>query len=294
MSEPRAVSVGGLKGGFGKTTTALNTARELARRNERALVVDLDDNGHMTLNLGFDSEYSGEAWSDGDEKINHAGKVLIDGEDPREYIVNVVDGLDIFPAHTNYEEVQNDLKEATMGTTRLSKDLVEPLLGDEYDYIVVDCPANRGKLNDNAMFATGNIIIPLRPENGYESGLTNTLQRLVKEAREYFDLEILAIVPTDLRQRVDHDNRDRALLEEMTKREAVAKHVPNFAYLSEDDWAAIDAEEYSGDLPGIRHRGSIDGAHGAGLPLRDHDSSCDQLIHYDELARIVENGEVLR
>jgi chromosome partitioning protein len=293
MSEPRAVAVGVLKGGFGKTTTSLNTARELARRNERALVVDLDDNGHMTLNLGFDAEYRGDAWTD-DTTTNHASEVLIDGEDPRQYIRNVVDGLDIFPAHMEYEEVQNDLKEATMGTTRLAKNLVEPLLGEEYDYVVVDCPANRGKLNDNAMFATGNIVIPLRPENGYESGLTNTLDRLVKEAREYFDLNILAIVPTDLQDRIDQNTRDRALLDEMTKREAVAKHVPNFAYLSEDDWAAIDVGEYDGPLPGIRHRGSIDSAHGAGLPLRDHDDSCDQLTHYAELAQIVEAGEVRR
>ena len=154
QTEPRAVSVGILKGGFAKTTTALNLGRELAHRNGRALVVDLDDNGHMTLNLGFEDEYN--AGEDGD---NHAEAVLIDREDPRDYIVNVTEGLDLFPAHENLESVQSALKEATMGTTRLKEDLVDPLLGEEYDYVVVDCPANRGKLNDNAMYATGNLVI---------------------------------------------------------------------------------------------------------------------------------------
>ena len=56
--EPHAVSVGVLKGGFGKTTTAINLARELGHRNERALLVDPDDNGHMTLILGHDDAYS--------------------------------------------------------------------------------------------------------------------------------------------------------------------------------------------------------------------------------------------
>ena len=58
--EPRAVSVGVLKGGFGKTTTAINLTWELGHRNERALLVDLNDNGHMTLILGHDDAYSGD------------------------------------------------------------------------------------------------------------------------------------------------------------------------------------------------------------------------------------------
>jgi chromosome partitioning protein len=290
QTEPRAVSVGILKGGFAKTTTALNLARELAHRNERALVVDLDDNGHMTLNLGFEDRYNS---TDGDGG-NHAEAVLLEGEDPREYVVNVAEGLDLFPAHEDLESVQSALKEATMGTTRLKRDLVEPLLGEEYDYVVIDCPANRGKLNDNAMYATGNLIIPLRPENGYETGLSNTLDRLVEEAREYFELDILAVAPSDLRKRIDQSTRDRKLLREITTRDAIDHLVPNFAYLSESDWAAIDAGDYDGDLPGIRYRASIDDAHQEGVPLRDYDAECDQLAAYDELAQIVERGEVVR
>ena len=288
-NEPRAVSVGVLKGGFGKTTTAINLARELGHRNERALLVDLDDNGHMTLILGHDDAYSGDRWG-----TNHASDVLLDGEDPRQYVTSVADGLDLFPSHVELEDVQSGLKEATMGTTRLKQELVDELLGEAYDYIVIDCPANRGKLNDNAMYATGNIIIPLRPENGYETGLTNTVQRLVMDAREYFDLNILSVVPTDLSTRIDQDTRDRALLREMTTREAVAKHVPNFAYLSESDWEKIDSGGFDGPLPGIRHRAAIDNANDEGVPLRDYDSECDQLACYDELAQIVETGGVAR
>lgn len=289
VAEPRAVSVGVLKGGFGKTTTALNTGRELAYRNESALIVDLDDNGHMTLNLGFAEEYSGARWD-----TNHVADVLLGGHDPNDYIVSVADGLDLFPAHVDLEDVQSGLKEATMGTTRLKEELVDPLLGTVYDYIVVDCPANRGKLNDNAMYATGNIMIPLRPENGYQSGLTNTVQRLVSEAREYFELDILAVLPTDLSDRIDQDTRDRRLLREMTTRDAVANHVPNFAYVSAAEWDAIDSGSYDGPLPGIRHRAAIDNANDAGKPLRDFAPDCDQLRCYDELAQIVETGEVTR
>lgn len=283
---PRAVACGILKGGFGKTTTSVNLARELAERNERALVVDLDDNGHLTLDLDHRDAFESDT--------NHAHAVLIDGEDPRDHIVNVVEGLDLFPAHTELESVQNALKDVTMGTTRLKQNLVDEVLEDDYDFIVVDTPANRGKLADNAMYATGNIIIPLRPERGYESGLTNTVQRLVLEARQYFELDILAVIPNNLSDRIDQQTRDRALLEEVNGRERIAPLVPNFASLTEEDFDAIDAGTYEGEMPGIRHRAAINDSLDEALPLRDYDPDCDQLRCYSELAEIVEKGEVSR
>lgn len=296
QAEPRAVSVGILKGGFGKTTTSINLGRELAERGHRTLITDLDDNGHLTLSLGFQLAYEGRWWAEHDsgfwaaDGTNHMKDVLIDGADPRQFTLEIVDGLDLFPAHEDFETVQDKLKNARMGTTRLKKHLVDPLLGDDYDYIVVDCPPSSGKLNENAMFGTRNLIIPLRPETGYESGLTNTVKELVEEAREFFDMRILAVHPTDLQERIDQETRDRRLLRELTTRESVAKRVPNFAYLSPDDWGAIDEGTYEGELPGIRHRSAID----TNLPARDVDPTCDQLQHYQELAQIVEQGEVHR
>lgn len=290
--DPLAVGVGILKGGQAKTTTALNLARELAHRNERALVVDLDDNGHLTLSLGHDTEYN--------HSTNHTERVFIDGDDPRDYIHSVAGGLDLFPAHDELEGVESELKEATMGTTRVKKNLVNKLLGTDYDYIVLDCPANRGKLNDNAMYATGNLIIPLRPEAGFESGLKNTANRLVKEANQYFNLDILAVVPSDLDDSIHKSCRDRELLELINdpSREHIVKRVPSFARLTDEDWDAIDddygAWRAENELPGIRYRAAIDSAHDAGLPVRDHAPGCDQLQHYGELAEIVEQGGVVR
>jgi chromosome partitioning protein len=167
-------------------------------------------------------------------------------------------------------------------------------LGDRYEYIIVDTPANRGKLNDNALYATKNLIIPLRPESGWESGISQTPDRVIKEAREYFDLNLLALVPTDLDERLDQQTRDRDLLYAINSRDELASFVPDFARLTEADWDAIDAKEFGGELPGIRHRGSIDMAHRAQKPLRDYDPECDQLRCYEELAEIVEQGGITR
>lgn len=283
--EPRAVAINVLKGGFGKSTLSINIARELAERNGRALLIDMDDNGHATFNLGFRDRFEGD---------NHVEEILIDGADPRESIVSVAEGLDLLPSHEDLEGVETDLQSSMASSQRLARNVVDPLLGDEYDHIVVDTPANRGKLNDNALFATQNLMVPLRPESGWESGITQTNNRLIAEARQYFDLDLLALVPTDLSERLDQDTRDRNLLEAINKRDELAGFVPNFARLTDQDWNEIDNGGYDGNLPGIRHRASIDKAHRAQQPLRDFDEKCDQLHCFDELAEIVEQGVVVR
>lgn len=283
--EPRAVAVNVLKGGFGKSTISINLARELAERHGRALLVDLDDNGHATFNLGYPARFEGG---------NHVEEILIDGADPRASIVDVGEGLDLLPSHEDLESVQNSLQSAMGSSQRLDRHVVEPLLGDDYQYIVVDTPANRGKLNDNALYATQNLIVPLRPESGWESGITQTNKRVIQEAQEYFDLDLLALVPTDLDDRIDQDTRDRNLLEAINKRDALAPFVPNFARLDSEDWEEIDNGGYDDDLPGIRYRGSIDKAHRVHMPVRDFDPECDQLRCFTELAEIVENGGVVR
>lgn len=283
--EPRAVAVNVLKGGFGKSTTAINLARELAERNRKVLLVDLDDNGHTTFNMGYREEY---------ESQNHMEDILLDGDNPQNYIVPVTDTLDLLPSHESLEAVETNLQSAMASSQRLHRNVVEPLLGNTYSYVVVDTPANRGKLNDNALFATKNLIVPLRPESGWESGITQTNKRLIQEARQYFDLNLLALVPTGLSERLDHETRDRNLLHAINSRDQLAPYVPNFARLTADDWDAIDNGGYTGELPGIRYRASIDKAHRVRKPLRDYDPDCDQLVCYRELAEIVESGEVAR
>jgi len=118
--KPRAVAVNVLKGGFGKSTTAINLARELAERNGRVLLVDLDDNGHTTFNLGYRDQY---------ESDNHVQEVLLDGADPLDHVVSVTDDLDLLPSHEALEEVETNLKSAMASSQRLNRNVVDPLLG---------------------------------------------------------------------------------------------------------------------------------------------------------------------
>lgn len=280
-----AVSVNILKGGFGKSTTSINLSRSLAKRGKTALV-DVDKNGHASFSLGHRKRFIADN--------NHIESVLIDGERPQQYMGQITDNLYLLPSHKKIENVENALKSAMAGSQRIANHVVNPLLDDGFDYVVIDTPAAPGILTDNAMFATKNMIMPLRPESGWQSGIAQTSNRVIAEARKYFELELLAIVPTDLSDRLDQNTRDRRLLESINSRDELAPRVPDFARLSEDDWQAIDNGGYEGSLPGIRHRAAIDAAHSAQQPLMDYAPDCDQLEHYDELADIVINGGVDR
>ena len=123
------------------------------------------------------------------------------------------------------------------------------------------------------------------------AGLERTIERQISPLRQHMDVDVLALVPNILSGRIDQQTQDRQLLERLNSHDSLQDLIPNFARIT--DWEAVDA----GDLkpsPGIRDRTGITKAYGERKPLLDYDPDCDQLTCFDELAHIVEAGEVVR
>ncbi len=302
-----------LKGGFGKSIFANTLGGVLGdRRDHNVLVVDLDPAGHLSTGLGY---YTRE-----DETATDLDDVLLDETPPEDIIKHPGYGFDFLPS-LNLETVTENLARDSVlaSDMKLKQELVEPLLGDTYDYILFDIPGSRNKLVNNAVVAAPNAILPLKPVPEALNGLRETAKKLIGEIRDAIDFELLAVVPNDLQRRIDQQTKDRRLLEAMNTQEQFAAyllagrgadpdagtlpdgvtiedvlddHIPPFARLTEDDWKAIDNGERDPPKVPIRHAGSFGDAYEARKPVTAYDPDCSQIQPFESLADIVEQGGI--
>ena len=187
----RTIIIANQKGGVAKTTTAVNLGIGLARAGKRVLLIDNDPQGSLTEALGYQEPDAIEITLSTlmERVLNEETFILTDG------ILHHEEGVDLVPANIELSGVETSII-GIMGSECTLKDYIE-LVGDKYDYVIVDCSPNLGQLTLNALVAANDVIIPVQaaflPLKGLEQ-LLKTIRRVKKKANR--DLNIMGILLT--------------------------------------------------------------------------------------------------
>jgi chromosome partitioning protein len=167
-----------IKGGVGKTSSAVNLAFNSAKGGYRTLVWDLDPQGASSYYFRIKP------------KIKGGSKELMAGKREMDTLIKGTDfeNLDLIPADFSYRNLDLLLDDKKKPTRQLKKRL-QPLASD-YDFIFLDCPPSISLLSEAVFEAADLLLSPIIP--------TTLSLRTLAQLKEFIaghDLNNTRIVP---------------------------------------------------------------------------------------------------
>lgn len=140
-----------IKGGVGKTTSAVNLAYEAARSGARVLIWDLDPQGAATYFLRARPRLKGGA----DRLVGKKGELDSHVRGTEFPAINVI------AADFTLRHLDVALGDAKKPVERLG-DLLEPL-GNRYDIALLDCPPSISLASESVFGAADALLVPTIP-----------------------------------------------------------------------------------------------------------------------------------
>jgi len=189
----RIIGCYNIKGGVGKTATAVNLAYVAAREGKRTLIWDLDPQGAATYYFRVKP------------KIKGGGKALVTGKRELDGLVKGTDFecLDLLPADFSYRNMDLVLEDNKKPTKQLLR-LLRPL-SEEYDCIFLDCPPSISLVSENIFRAADVLLVPMIPT----TLSARTLDQLLSFLEGHSVLGDMAVMPffsmVDRRKRLHTD-----------------------------------------------------------------------------------------
>jgi cellulose biosynthesis protein BcsQ len=188
----KIIAVTNIKGGVGKTTTAVNLSYLCAASGRATLLWDLDPQGAATYTLR------------GESREHVSPKKLLAGkrELPELIQTTAYPELDLLPADFSYRHFDVHLSERKRPTERLLK--MSQSLRQVYSALFLDCAPGISLLSENVLRAADAIIVPLVP--------TPLSVRMLTQLRDFIagegwtDLQVLPFFSmVDRRRSLHHE-----------------------------------------------------------------------------------------
>ena len=145
------VGVSNIKGGVGKTTTAVNLAFLAASTGRRTVLWDLDPQGAATYLL------------DGEANERASARKLVRGRRGLQEILAPTrfENLALLPADTSYRNFDIHMSAEKHPTRRLM--MMAGPLQDHCDLLLLDCPPGISLLSENVLRAADAMVVPTLP-----------------------------------------------------------------------------------------------------------------------------------
>ena len=179
-----------VKGGTGKSTLTAQYALIASMMGLRVLAIDLDGQGHLTVNLDV---------MDGHERPS-IYDVLINDLPLKDAIMNVGPGLDLVPANLGLCNIEIPLNNKTRREYRLSEAISK--ISDQYDLIVADTNPAASILN-GSMLVASNLVAVVCATNPLSFHGMSLVMTTIEEMEREFSRELeVKIIPNM------YDNRE--------------------------------------------------------------------------------------
>lgn len=178
--ETHVLSFINLKGGVGKTTTAVAVAELLAQEERKhVLLIDLDPQTNATVTV-----ISEDRWAELDQEGYTVAQLFEDRLNPQSSpkfdvekaivhrVSTINDGiarLDLLPSSIRLIEMQDKIPmialtgNFTTNPIEILRDALAPVL-ERYDYVIIDCPPSLGAITKNGLRISTGYVIPTIPD----------------------------------------------------------------------------------------------------------------------------------
>lgn len=179
-----------VKGGTGKSTLTAQYVMRAAMMGLNVLAIDLDGQGHLTVNLDVLDAHERATVYD----------VLINDLPLADAIMNVAPGIDLVPANLGLCNIEIPLNNKTRREYRLSEAIAK--IADRYDLIVADTNPAASILNGSMMVAASkvNVVCATNPLSFH--GMSLVMATIEGMEREFSRKLEVSIIPNM------YDNRE--------------------------------------------------------------------------------------
>jgi chromosome partitioning protein len=171
-----------VKGGTGKSTLTAQYVMRAAMMGLNVLAIDLDGQGHLTVNLDILDSHERPTVYD----------VLINDLPLQDAIMNVAPGLDLVPANLGLCNIEIPLNNKSRREYRLSEAIAK--IADRYDLIVADTNPAASILNGSMLVASNlvNVICATNPLSFHGMSLVMaTIETMEEEFARQLEVKII-------------------------------------------------------------------------------------------------------